>query len=88
MRPSVESRVTVPQTIVPGFRSSHDPHDVPSCLSHERKKHCESLCTEATIDGLILLARNYPVAIVSMVCLCRSVVNGLSKVAFCDSLTL
>jgi hypothetical protein len=38
---------------------------------------------EATIDGLILLGGNYPVAIVSMICLCRSIVNGLNKVADC-----
>ena len=82
MRPGFESHVTFPQTIVPGFRSSQGPRPAPH-LSHERKKHCESLCMEATIDGFILLARNYPVAIISMVCLCRSIVNGLNKVAEC-----
>jgi len=82
MRPGIRSRVTIPQTIVPGFPSSQDPRRAPH-LSHERKKHCESLCTEATIERLILSTRNYPVAIVGMVCLCRSVVNGLNKVAYC-----
>jgi hypothetical protein len=83
MRLVLESRVIVPQAIEPGLRSIQDPHNMPSRLSHERKKHCESLCTEATIDGLILLARNYPVAIVRMVSVCQSVVNGLHKVADC-----
>jgi hypothetical protein len=36
---------------------------------------------KATIDQFILVARNYPVATVAMICLCRSVVNWLSKVA-------
>jgi hypothetical protein len=81
MRPGVESRVTVPQAIVDGPRSGQDPHNVSSRLSHERKKNCESLCTEATIDGLILLRRDYPVAIVSIICLCRPIVNGFNKVA-------
>jgi hypothetical protein len=80
MRPGFESHVTFPQTIALGFRSSQDPQNAPH-LSHERKKHCESLCTEATIKRLILLAGNYPVAIVSMICLCLSVVNGLNKAA-------
>jgi len=83
MHQGIESGATVPQTIVAGFRSGHAPHSMLSHLSHERKKHCESLCTEATIDGFILLARNYPVAIVRMVSVCRSVVNGLNKVADC-----
>ena len=81
MHLGVESCATVPQTIVLGFRSSHDPHSMPSCLSHERRKHCEGLCVEATMEGFILLAGNYPVAMTSMVCLCRSVVNGFNKVA-------
>ncbi len=81
MRPGVESHITVSQTIAPGFRSSQDPRRAPH-LSHERKKHCESLCTEATIDGLIILGGNYPVTIGGMICLCWSIVNGLNKVAF------
>jgi hypothetical protein len=81
MRPGVKSCVTVPQAIVDGLRSGQDPHNVSSRLSHERKKNCDSLCTEATIDGLILLRRDYPVAIVSIICLCRPIVNGLNKVA-------
>ena len=36
---------------------------------------------KATIDQFILVARNYPVAIVAIICLCRSVVNWLNKVA-------
>jgi hypothetical protein len=88
MRPGFESRAAVLQTIAPGFRSIRDLHNVLFCLRHERKKHSESLCTEATIDGLILVGGNYPVAIGSMICLCRSVVNGLHKVVFCDSLAL
>jgi hypothetical protein len=60
MLPSTESRVTVPQTIVLGFHLSQDLHNVPSRLSHERKQYCESLYTEATIDELILLARELP----------------------------
>lgn len=82
MRPRVESRVTVPQAITPGLRSGQDSHNVPSRLSHERKGHWESLCTEVTIDGLILLGKDYPVTIVSMICLCRSIVNGLNEMAF------
>ena len=82
MHPGFESHVTFPQTIVPEFRSSQDPRRAPH-LSHEKKNHCESLFTEATIGGLILLAGNYPVAIVRMVSVCRSVVNGLNKVAYC-----
>jgi hypothetical protein len=35
---------------------------------------------KATIDQFILVARNYPVAIVGMICSCRSVVNGVGKV--------
>jgi hypothetical protein len=54
--------------------------------SHEKREHSEGLCTEATIDGLILLGGNYLVAIVSMICLCRSGVNGLNKVPDCDCL--
>ena len=83
MRLALESRAIVPPTIALGFRSNQDSHNVPCCLSHERKKHSEGLCTEATIDGLILVGGNYPVAIGSMICLCRSVVNGLHKVADC-----
>lgn len=33
------------------------------------------------MEGFILLARNYPVAMTGMVCFYRSVVNGLNKVA-------
>jgi len=69
----------VPQTIVFGFRSSQDPPRAPH-LSHEGKKHCENLCAEADMEGFILLGRNYPVAIVSIVCLCLAVVNGFNKV--------
>ena len=36
---------------------------------------------KATIDRFILVARNYPVGIVAIICLCRSVVNWLNKVA-------
>jgi hypothetical protein len=67
MHLGVELRPTVPQTIVPGFRSSR-----------EGKKHCEKLCTEAIIEGFILLAGNYLVAKTSIVCLCLLIVNGLS----------
>jgi len=83
MRPGFESHAILPQTIAPGFRSSQDPHSMPCCLNHERKKHSEGLCTEATIDGLILVGGNYPVAIFGMIRFCRSVVNGLHKVADC-----
>jgi hypothetical protein len=82
MRPGIRSRVTIPQTIVPGFRSSQDPRRAPH-LNHERKKRCEDLSVEAAMEGFILLTRNYPVAIVRMVSVCRSVVNGLNKVAYC-----
>jgi hypothetical protein len=39
------------------------------------------LYIKATISQSILVASNYPVAIVSMICLCQSVVNGLQKAA-------
>jgi hypothetical protein len=55
MRLGIESYVTVPQAIVSGLRSSQDPRNEPSLLSHKRAKHCESLCLEATIEGIILL---------------------------------
>jgi len=42
---------------------------------------------QATINQFILVARNYPVAIVAMICLYQSVVNWLNRVAFCDPLT-
>jgi hypothetical protein len=85
MRPGAESRVSVPQVIVPGLPSSPDSH-MPSRLSHERKKDCEGLWMEAIIEEIILLTKDYLVTIGGMICLCRSLVNGLNKIAFCDSL--
>jgi len=35
------------------------------------------------MEGFILLARNYPAAMTSMVCLCSSFVNRLDKAANC-----
>jgi hypothetical protein len=35
---------------------------------------------KATIDQFVLVARNYPVAIVAMICFCRPVVNWSGKV--------
>ena len=66
-----------------GFRLNHDPHSMPSCLGHERKKRCENLSVEAAMVGFILLAGNYPVAMTGMVCLCRPVVNEFNKASFC-----
>jgi hypothetical protein len=50
-------------------------------LRSEENRHCEDLYIKATIDQFILVARNYPVAIVGMICLCQSVVNGLREAA-------
>jgi hypothetical protein len=78
MLPGVESRVMVPQAIVFGFRSSQDLPRA-SHPSREEKKRCEGLWMEAIIEEIILLTRNYPVILGGMICLCRSVVNGLNK---------
>jgi hypothetical protein len=80
MHPGVGPRVTVTQGIGSGSRSRQDQRRVLS-LSHETKEYCENLCIKATIDQFILVARNYPVAIVAIICFCRSVVNWLNKVA-------
>jgi hypothetical protein len=80
MHPGVGSRVTVPQAIGSGSRSSQD-HPRVARLSHETKEYFENLCMKATIDQFILVARNYPVAIVAIICLCRLAVNGFNRIA-------
>ncbi len=80
MRPRLGPRITVPQAMESGSGSSQDHPTVPN-LSHETKEYCENLYVKATINQFILVARNYPVAIVVIICLCRSVVNRLVKVA-------
>jgi len=87
MRPGIELRVMIPQAIIASLRSGQDPHNIPSHLSAERKKHCESLCTEATIDGLILYGHELPVAILSMIYVCRLIINRLNKILFRGILT-
>src|SRR5512136_1232079 len=76
------SHVGLPKTIRSRFCSSQDPRRVPH-LSHQTKSDSEDLYIKATINQFILVARNYPVAIVSMICLCRSVVNLSNGVANC-----
>jgi hypothetical protein len=80
MHPGSGSHVGLPKAIEPGFRSSQDPRPVPR-LTHQTKPDCEDLYTKATINQFILVARNYPVAIVGMICLCRSVVNKSNELA-------
>jgi hypothetical protein len=82
MHPGSESHVEFPKTIGPGFRSSQYPRRVPR-LSHQINAHCEDLYMQATINQFILVARNYPVAIVGIICLCQSVVNWSIGVANC-----
>lgn len=82
MHPGFGLHVGLPKAIGPGFRFSQDPQPVPH-LTHQTKPDCEDLYTKATINQFILVARNYPVAIVGMICLCHSVVNGLYEAANC-----
>ena len=82
MHPGFGSHVGLLKTSGPGFRFSQDPRPVPR-LTRQTRPDCEDLYIKATINQFILVARNYPVAIVGMICLCQSVVNGLHEVANC-----
>lgn len=82
MHPGSGSRVGLAKAIGLGFRFSRDPPPVPH-LTHQTKPDCEDLYIKATINQFILVARNYPVAIVGMICLSQSVVNRLSRLANC-----
>src|SRR4030042_2345167 len=85
MRPGFGSHVGLLETIGCGFRSSQDPRRVRH-LSQQTKTDCKDLYTKATINQFILVARNYPVAIVSILRLCQTVVNGLDKAAHCSTI--
>jgi hypothetical protein len=82
MRPGLGSHVGLPKTIEPGFCSSQDPRSVPR-LTHQTNADCEDSYIKATMDQFNLVARNYPVAIVGMICLCRCVVNWSNEVMNC-----
>jgi len=59
----------VPPTIVLGC-----------CLNHDEKQYCDGFCVEISVEGFIIVVRNYPVIIVGIICLSQSVVNGLNRV--------
>ena len=69
MHLDIDSCVIVPSTIVLGYRSNQD-----------EKQYCDGFCGEISMEGFIIVARNYPVIIVGIICLCQSVVHGLNRV--------